>query len=51
MEQQKIWNLLCEASGSTFKTRNWNMVNDQSNANYSVENEIIYSNMKYMKSL
>ena len=32
-----------QASDSKFVTRNWNIVNDQSNANYSVENEIIYS--------
>ena len=27
---------------SKFVTRNWNIVNDQSNANYRVGNEIIY---------
>ena len=32
-----------EAGDSKFLTRNWNIVNDQSNANYSVGNEIIYS--------
>ena len=31
------------ASDSKFVTRNWNIVNDQSNANYSEGNEIIYS--------
>ena len=31
------------ASDSKFVTRNWNIVNDQSNANYSGGNEIIYS--------
>ena len=32
-----------EASDSKFVTRNWNIVNDQSNANYSGGNEIIYT--------
>ena len=36
-------NLLNQASDSKFVTRNWNIVNDQSNANYSAGNEIIYS--------
>ena len=40
MEHQKILNLLNEASDSKFVTRKWNIVNDQSNANYDVENEI-----------
>ena len=31
-----------EASDSKFVTRNWDTVNDQSNANYNVGNEIIY---------
>ena len=31
-----------ESSDSKFVSRNWNTVNDQSNANYSVGNEIIY---------
>ena len=41
MEHQKISNLLNEVSDSKFVTRNWNIVNDQSNANYGVGNEII----------
>ena len=41
MEHHKILNLLNELSDSKFVTRNWNIVNDQSNANYSVRNEII----------
>ena len=32
-----------EASDSTFVTRKWDTVNDQSNANYDVGNEIIYN--------
>ena len=43
MEQQKILNLLNEASGSKLVTRKWNIVNDQSNANYDAGNEIIYN--------
>ena len=43
MKRQKILNLLNEASDSKFVTRNWNIVSDQSNANYSIENKIIYS--------
>ena len=40
MEHQNILNLLNEASDSKFVTRKSNIVNDQSNANYDVENEI-----------
>ena len=43
MEHQKILNLLNNANDSKFLTRNWIVVNDQSNASYSVGNEIIYS--------
>ena len=49
MEHQKILNLLNEASDSKFVTRKWNIVNDQSNANYDVGNEIIY-NTEVLKS-
>ena len=41
MECQKILNLLNEASDSRFMSRKWNIVNDQSSANYDIENEII----------
>ena len=34
MEHQKILNLLNEASDSKFVTRKWNIVNDNSKANY-----------------
>ena len=43
MEHQKLLNLLNEASDSKFVTRKWNIVNDQSNGNYDVGNEIIYN--------
>ena len=43
MKHQKILNLLNEASDSKLVTRKWNIVNDQSNANYHVGNEIIYN--------
>ena len=43
MEHQKILNLLIEASDSDLLTRQWNIVNDQSNANYDAGNEIIYN--------
>ena len=49
MENQKTLNLLNEASDSKFTTRKWNMVNDQSNANYDIGNEIIY-NREVLKS-
>ena len=35
-------NLLTEASDSRFVTRKWNIVNDQSKANYDVGNKTIY---------
>ena len=43
MEYQKILNLLNRTNDSKFVTRKWNIVNDQSNANYDVGNEIIYN--------
>ena len=49
MGHQEILNLLNEASNSKFLTRKWNIVNDQSNANYDVGNEIIY-NTEVLKS-
>ena len=49
MENQKTLHLLNEASDSKFTTRKWNMVNDQSNANYDIGNEIIY-NTEVLKS-
>ena len=40
-EYKKILSLLNEASDSRFIARDWDVFNDQSNANYNVENEII----------
>ena len=40
MEHQKILNLLNEPNDSKFVTRKWNIVNDQSNANYDVETKL-----------
>ena len=41
--------LLNEASDSRFVTRNWDITNNQSNANYDVGNESIYKT-KFLKS-
>ena len=49
MEHKKILNLLNESNDSKFVTRKWNIVNDNSNANYSVGNEITY-NTEVLKS-
>ena len=43
MEHQKILHLLNEANDSIFVTRKWSIVNDLSNSNYDVGNEIIYN--------
>ena len=43
MKYQKILNLFNEATDSEFLTRKWNIVNDQSSANYGVGNETIYN--------
>ena len=48
MERQKILNLLYEVNDSKFVTRKWNIVNDNSNANYGVGIEII-STTKFLK--
>ena len=49
MKHQKILNLLNKPNLSKFVTRKWNIVNDQSNANYDVGSEIIY-NTEVLKS-
>ena len=49
MEHQKILNLLNEANDSKFVTRKWNIVNDNSNANYDLGNQIKY-NAEVLKS-
>ena len=41
MEDQKILNLLNEASDSKFVARKWNIANDQSYTNYDVGIEIL----------
>ena len=43
MEHQKILNLQNEANDSKFVTRKWNIVNNKSNKNYIVGNDIIYN--------
>ena len=43
MKHQTILNLLKEGGDSKFVTRKWNIVNDQSNANYDVGNEFLYN--------
>ena len=49
MLHQNILILLNEVNDSKFVSRKWNIVNDQSNANYNVENEILY-NAEVLKS-
>ena len=49
MKHQKILNLLIEAKDFKFVTRTWNIVNDQSNADYDVGNEVVY-NTEVLKS-
>ena len=41
MEHQKIYCLIYKVYW--INLRKWNIVNDQSNANYDAENEIIYN--------
>ena len=43
MDHQKLLNSLNEESNSKFATRKWNIVNDQSNVNYDLGNEIVYN--------
>ena len=49
MERQELLNFLNGTSDSKLVTRKWNIVIDQSNANYDVGNEIIY-NTEVLKS-
>ena len=46
----KIFDLLNKANNSKFVTRKWNIVNNNSNANYGVGNEI-KCKTKLLKSL
>ena len=48
MEHKKILNLLNDANDSKFVTRKWDIVNDNSNANYAVGNEIKF-NREFLK--
>ena len=47
MEHQKMLDLLVKESNSKFLTRNWNIVNDQSNANYDVRNDMLSITQNY----
>ena len=49
MEYQKTLNILNEASDTKFVARKWNIVNDKSNVNYDVGNEVMY-NTEVLKS-
>ena len=49
MEHQKLLNFLNEVNDSKFVTRKWNIVNDNSKANYDPTNEITY-NTEVLKS-
>lgn len=44
-------NLLNELNDSKFVARNWNVVIDQLNANYSTGNEIVYSTVSLESNL
>ena len=48
MKLQKILSFLNEASDSKFANKNWNIVNDQLNANHSV-GDVIFSQFKFCK--
>ena len=43
MEHKNILNLSNEPSDSKFVARKWNIVNDQSNANYDLDKGIVYN--------
>ena len=43
-------NLMNESNDSKLVTKKWNNVDDQSNANYNVGNEVIY-NTEVLKSI
>ena len=49
MEYQKILKLLNDRKDFKFVTRKWNIVNENSKANYEEENEIIY-NIEVLRS-
>ena len=47
MEHQKMLDLLAKESNCKFLTRSWNIVNDQSNANYDVRNDMLSITQNY----
>ena len=49
MEHQRILSSLSKANNSRVVTRKWNIVNDQSNENWDIGNDIIY-NTEVIKS-
>ena len=49
MEHQNILKLLNEVSHTKLVARKWNIINNQSNANYDVGNKITY-NTEVLKS-
>ena len=49
MEHLKILNFLNDTNDSKFVMRKWNIVNDNSKANYDARNEITY-NTEFLKS-
>ena len=50
MKNQKLLNLVDEASDSKFVIRTWSIVNKQSNAKYNAANKINY-NVQVLKSI
>ena len=46
LNPKKISNLLNEANNSKFVTRKWDIVNDQSNANYALRNYLLHRSTK-----
>ena len=51
MENQKILAILNEANASKLVTRKWTIVNDNSNGNNNVGNEIVYNTEVWKSSL
>ena len=51
MENQKILAILNEANASKLVTRKWTIVNDNSNGNNNVGNEIVYNTEVWKSNL
>ena len=51
MEHQKMLDLLVKESNCKFLSRNCNIVNDQSNANYDVRNDILSITQNYENAI